>query len=431
MGRRRRGKHRVARMPGNRLIEKTNPMACIVMKFGGTSVGDIARIKNVARLVKRQVDAGDEVAVVVSAMSGVTNQLVAWVNELSPLHDAREYDTVVATGEQVTTGLLAIALQESGVNARSWLGWQIPVATDSVHGKARIQNIDTGLMAKRLKEGQVAVVAGFQGLGPDNRVTTLGRGGSDTSAVALAAALKADRCDIYTDVDGVYTCDPRIVTKARKLDKITYEEMLEMASLGAKVLQTRSVEMAMNHRVRVQVLSSFADKPGTLVVDEDEIVEKEVVSGIAYSRDEAKITLTRVADRPGVAAAIFGPLADSSINVDMIVQNVSEDGKTTDLTFTVGRADLERAVKVLKDKQKELGISEIKPDAKVVKVSVIGVGMRSHAGVALTMFRTLAEKGINIEVISTSEIKISVLIDEQYLELALRALHTAYRLDAA
>jgi len=401
------------------------------MKFGGTSVGDIARIKNVARLVKRQIDAGDEVAVVVSAMSGVTNQLVAWVNELSPLHDAREYDTVVATGEQVTTGLLAIALQESGVNARSWLGWQIPVATDSVHGKARIQNIDTGLMAKRLKEGQVAVVAGFQGLGPDNRVTTLGRGGSDTSAVALAAALKADRCDIYTDVDGVYTCDPRIVTKARKLDKITYEEMLEMASLGAKVLQTRSVEMAMNHRVRVQVLSSFADKPGTLVVDEDEIVEKEVVSGIAYSRDEAKITLTRVADRPGVAAAIFGPLADSSINVDMIVQNVSEDGKTTDLTFTVGRVDLERAVKVLKDKQKELGISEIKPDAKVVKVSVIGVGMRSHAGVALTMFRTLAEKGINIEVISTSEIKISVLIDEQYLELALRALHTAYRLDAA
>ncbi len=431
MGRRRRGKHRVARMPGNRLNEKTNPMARIVMKFGGTSVGDIARIKNVARLVKREVDAGHEIAVVVSAMSGVTNQLVAWVNELSPLHDAREYDTVVATGEQVTTGLLAIALQESGVNARSWLGWQIPIATDGVHGKARIQDIDTKLMSSRLKEGQVAVVAGFQGIGPDNRVTTLGRGGSDTSAVALAAALKADRCDIYTDVDGVYTCDPRIVSKARKLDKITYEEMLEMASLGAKVLQTRSVEMAMNHRVRVQVLSSFADKPGTLVVDEDEIVEKEVVSGIAYSRDEAKITLTRVADRPGVAAAIFGPLADTSINVDMIVQNVSEDGKTTDLTFTVGRADLERAVKVLKDKQKELGISEIKPDAKVVKVSVIGVGMRSHAGVALTMFRTLAEKGINIEVISTSEIKISVLINEQYLELALRALHTAYKLDAA
>jgi aspartate kinase len=406
-------------------------MARIVMKFGGTSVADIDRIKNVVRLVKREVDGGHEVAVVVSAMAGVTNELVAWVNQLSPLHDAREYDTVVATGEQVTSGLVAIALQEAGVNARSWMGWQIPIATDGVHGKARIQKIDTALMKTRLKDGQVAVVAGFQGLGPDNRVTTLGRGGSDTSAVALAAALGADRCDIYTDVDGVYTCDPRIVSKARKLDKITYEEMLEMASLGAKVLQTRSVEMAMNHRVRVQVLSSFADKPGTLVVDEEEIVEKEVVSGIAYSRDEAKITLTRVADRPGVAAAIFGPLADAAVNVDMIVQNVSEDGRATDITFTVTRADLERAVKVIKDKQKELGISEIKPDSKVVKVSVIGVGMRSHAGVALTMFRTLAEKGINIEVISTSEIKISVLIDEQYLELALRALHTAYHLDAA
>jgi aspartate kinase len=406
-------------------------MARIVMKFGGTSVADIERIKNVARRVKREADAGNQTAVVVSAMSGVTNQLVGWVNEISPLHDAREYDTVVATGEQVTAGLLALALQELGVNARSWLGWQIPLATDGVHGKARIQDIETTELAKRLADGQVAVVAGFQGLGPDERVTTLGRGGSDTSAVALAAALKADRCDIYTDVDGVYTCDPRIVTKARKLDKITYEEMLEMASLGAKVLQTRSVEMAMNHRVRVQVLSSFADIPGTLVVDEDEIVEKEVVSGIAYSRDEAKITLTRVSDRPGVAAAIFGPLAEASVNVDMIVQNVSEDGKTTDLTFTVTRADLERAVKLLRDNQKKLGISEIKPDANVVKVSVIGVGMRSHAGVALTMFRTLAEKGINIEVISTSEIKISVLIDEQYLELALRALHTAYQLDAA
>jgi aspartate kinase len=415
-----------------RLHNKTNTdMARIVMKFGGTSVADIERIKNVARLVKREADAGNQTAVVVSAMSGVTNQLVGWVNEISPLHDAREYDTVVATGEQVTAGLLALALQEIGVNARSWLGWQIPLATDGVHGKARIQDIETTELAKRIADGQVAVVAGFQGLGPDERVTTLGRGGSDTSAVALAAALKADRCDIYTDVDGVYTCDPRIVTKARKLDKITYEEMLEMASLGAKVLQTRSVEMAMNHRVRVQVLSSFADKPGTLVVDEDEIVEKEVVSGIAYSRDEAKITLTRVADRPGVAAAIFGPLAEASVNVDMIVQNVSEDGKTTDLTFTVTRADLERAVKLLRDNQKALGISEIKPDADVVKVSVIGVGMRSHAGVALTMFRTLADKGINIEVISTSEIKISVLIDEQYLELALRALHTAYQLDAA
>jgi aspartate kinase len=342
----------------------------------------------------------------------------------------------VATGEQVTSGLLAVALQELGVNARSWQGWQIALKTDGVHGKARIQQIDRDALDRRLNDGQVAVVAGFQGIGPDNRVTTLGRGGSDTSAVALAAALNAERCDIYTDVDGVYTCDPRIVTKARKLSKITYEEMLEMASLGAKVLQTRSVEMAMNHRVRVQVLSSFVEAPpnsvpGTLVVDEDEIVEKEVVSGIAYSRDEAKITLTRVSDKPGVAAAIFGPLADASINVDMIVQNVSEDGRTTDLTFTVTRADLERAVSVLKKAAKNLGFQEIKPDAKVVKVSVIGVGMRSHAGVALTMFRTLAEKGINIEVISTSEIKISVLIDEQYLELALRALHTAYGLDAA
>lgn len=406
------------------------------MKFGGTSVADIERIKNVARRVKKEIDAGNQVAVVVSAMSGVTNQLVAWVNQLSPLHDAREYDTVVATGEQVTSGLLAVALQELGVNARSWQGWQIALKTDGVHGKARIQQIDRDELDRRLNDGQVAVVAGFQGIGPDNRVTTLGRGGSDTSAVALAAALNAERCDIYTDVDGVYTCDPRIVSKARKLSKITYEEMLEMASLGAKVLQTRSVEMAINHRVRVQVLSSFVDAPpnsvpGTLVVDEDEIVEKEVVSGIAYSRDEAKITLTRVSDKPGVAAAIFGPLADASINVDMIVQNVSEDGRTTDLTFTVTRADLERAVSVLKKEAKSLGFQEIKPDAKVVKVSVIGVGMRSHAGVALTMFRTLAEKGINIEVISTSEIKISVLIDEQYLELALRALHTAYGLDAA
>jgi aspartate kinase len=411
-------------------------MARIVMKFGGTSVADIERIKNVAGRVKKEIDAGNQVAVVVSAMSGVTNQLVAWVNQLSPLHDAREYDAVVATGEQVTSGLLAVALQELGVNARSWQGWQIPLKSDGVHGKARIQHIDRDELDRRLNDGQVAVVAGFQGIGPDNRITTLGRGGSDTSAVALAAALGAERCDIYTDVDGVYTCDPRIVTKARKLSKITYEEMLEMASLGAKVLQTRSVEMAMNHRVRVQVLSSFIDAPpnsipGTLVVDEDEIVEKEVVSGIAYTRDEAKITLTRVSDKPGVAAAIFGPLADASINVDMILQNVSEDGRTTDLTFTVTRADLERAVAVLKKSAKTLGFEDIKPDAKVVKVSVIGVGMRSHAGVALTMFRTLAEKGINIQVISTSEIKISVLINEEYLELALRALHTAYGLDAA
>ncbi|MBI4969360.1 MAG: aspartate kinase [Rhodospirillales bacterium] len=406
-------------------------MARIVMKFGGTSVGDVARIQNVARRVKREAQAGNEVAVVVSAMSGVTNQLVAWCTEIAPLHDAREYDTVVSTGEQVTIGLLAIALQELGVDARSWMGWQIPIHSDGVHGKARILSIDTDEMLKRLAKGQVAVVAGFQGLGPDNRVTTLGRGGSDTSAVALAAALKADRCDIYTDVDGVYTTDPRIVTKAKKLDKITYEEMLELASVGAKVLQTRSVEMAMKHRVRVQVLSSFSDEPGTLVCDEDEIVEKALVSGIAYSRDEAKITLVGVEDKPGVAARIFGPLAEAAINVDMIVQNVSHDGATTDLTFTVGKADLEKAKQVIEKAKSGFGFKALAADSNVVKVSVIGVGMRSHAGVALTMFKTLAEKGINIQVISTSEIKVSVLIAEDYTELALRALHTAYELDSA
>jgi aspartate kinase len=405
-------------------------MARIVQKFGGTSVADVARIKAVAGRVKREVDTGSEVAVVVSAMAGVTNQLVEWTSETSRLHDAREYDVVVASGEQVTAGLLALALQDIGVNARSWLGWQMPIRTDGVHGKARIQEIPREELIRRMGEGQVAVVAGFQGLGPDNRITTLGRGGSDTSAVALAAALNADRCDIFTDVDGVYTTDPRIVAKARKLDRITYEEMLEFASQGAKVLQTRSVEMAMNHRVRVQVLSSFTDAPGTLVVDEDEIVEKHVVSGIAYNRDEAKITLMKVADRPGVAAAIFGPLADHSINVDMIVQNVSEDGRFTDLTFTVAKADLERAVKVLEAKRGELGFAALKPDPNVVKISVIGVGMRSHAGVAKEMFRTLAAKGINIQVISTSEIKVSVLISEDYTELAVRALHTAYGLDA-
>jgi aspartate kinase len=406
-------------------------MPRIVMKFGGTSVADVQRIKNVAARVKREVDAGHEIAVVVSAMSGATNQLVRWVNEISPLHDAREYDTVVATGEQVTIGLLALALQEIGVNARSWQGWQIPVETDQVHGKARIQNINCAEMVRRFAEKQVAVVAGFQGVAPDGRVTTLGRGGSDTSAVALAAALGADRCDIFTDVDGVYTTDPRIVAKARKLDKITYEEMLEMASLGAKVLQTRSVELAMNHRVRVQVLSSFEDVPGTLVVGEDEIVEQEVVSGIAYSRDEAKITVRKVEDRPGIAAGIFGPLAEAAINVDMIVQNASDDGKTTDLTFTVGRADLERALHVLKGREGELKYGGVVSDPAVSKVSVIGVGMRSHTGVAQTMFRSLADKGINIQVISTSEIKVSVLIAEEYTELAVRALHTAYGLDGA
>ncbi len=404
-------------------------MARIVMKFGGTSLGDIDRIKNVAKRVKREVEAGNQVAVVVSAMSGVTNQLVDWCKQMAPLHDAREYDQVVATGEQVTTGLLSIGLQELGVDARSWCGWQLPIHTDGVHGKARIMSIDTQDMVRRMEKGQVAVVAGFQGVGPDNRISTLGRGGSDTSAVALAAALSADRCDIYTDVDGVYTTDPRIVKCAKKLDKITYEEMLELASVGAKVLQTRSVEMAMKHRVRVQVLSSFEDKPGTLVCDEDEIVEKELVSGIAYSRDEAKITLIKVPDRPGVAASIFGPLADAAINVDMIVQNVSEDGKSTDLTFTVGKADLERAKKVIE--AANLGYERLAADANVVKVSVIGVGMRSHAGIAQKMFHTLAAEGINIQVISTSEIKISVLIEEKYTELALRALHTAYGLDAA
>jgi len=415
-------------------------MARIVLKFGGTSVGDTERIKNVARKAKAEVARGNEVAVVVSAMSGATNQLVKWVNEIAPLHDAREYDVVVATGEQVTIGLLAMALQQEGVKSRSWGSWQIPIRTDGAHAKARIVHIDTADMSAAMAAGEVPIVPGFQGVSPEGRITTLGRGGSDTSAVALAAALGADRCDIYTDVDGVYTTDPRIVEKARKIDRVTYEEMLEMASQGSKVLQTRSVELAMNHRVRVQVLSSFdaalgSDLPGTLVVDEEEIMtqglEKSVVSGIAFSKDEAKITVTRVADRPGVAAAIFGPLADANINVDMIVQNVSLDGSSTDITFTVPRADLPRAVERLDRAKKDLGFAEIKSDTNVAKVSVIGVGMRSHAGVALKMFETLAAKGINIQVISTSEIKISVLIAAEYTELAIRTLHTAYELDAA
>lgn len=404
-------------------------MARIVMKFGGTSVADIDRIRNAATRIKAEVERGNEVAVTVSAMSGETNRLVGYVTDISKLHDAREYDVVVSSGEQVTAGLMALALQSMGVSARSWLSWQLPISTDDVHGKARIQGIETGDMIRRFGEGQVAVVAGFQGLAPDQRITTLGRGGSDTSAVALAAALQADRCDIYTDVDGVYTTDPRIVTKARKIDRITYEEMLEMASLGAKVLQTRSVELAMKMGVRVQVRSSFEDSPGTLVVDEDEIVEQQLVSGIAYSRDEGKISLLGVSDRPGVAAGIFGPLADASVNVDMIVQSTSSDGKSTDITFTVGKTDMERAMEILNRAQSELGIRAVKTDENVVKVSVIGVGMRSHAGVAQVMFQTLAEKGINLQVISTSEIKISVLIAEEYTELALRALHTAYGLD--
>ncbi len=410
-------------------------MARIVMKFGGTSVADLDRIRNVAARVKREVEAGNEVAVVVSAMSGVTNALVKYCQDLSPLHDAREYDAVVATGENVTSGLTAIALQTIGVEARSFAGWQIPLVTDDAHGKARIDSIDgTGLIAL-MQAGQVPVVAGFQGIGPGNRITTLGRGGSDTSAVALAAALKADRCDIYTDVDGVYTTDPRIVPKARKLAKIAYEEMLELASVGAKVLQTRSVELAMKERVRVQVLSSFGEEtganlPGTLVVDEEEIMEKALVAGIAYSRDEAKITVKRVPDRPGIAAAIFGPLSDANVNVDMIVQNVSADG-TTDLTFTIGRTDLPRAQATLEAHRGEIGYAELLSDADVAKISVVGVGMRSHAGVARTMFSALAAKGINIQVISTSEIKVSVLIGAEYTELAVRALHTAYGLDAA
>jgi aspartate kinase len=405
-------------------------MSRIVMKFGGTSVADLDCIRNVASRVKREVEAGSEVAVVVSAMAGVTNQLVAYCQGLSPLHDAREYDAVVATGEQVTTGLLAIALQEAGVEARSWQGWQVPIRTDNAHGKARIAGIEGAELIRRMQSGQVAVVSGFQGIGTDNRITTLGRGGSDTSAVALAAALHADRCDIYTDVDGVYTTDPRIVPNAKKLARISYEEMLELASVGAKVLQTRSVELAMNERVRVQVLSSFADVPGTLVVDEDEIVEKQNVSGIAYSRDDAKITLRRVPDRPGIAAAVFGALSEHNVNVDMIVQNVSADGMT-DMTFTVSKADLPRAQATLAGAQSQIGFSEVLADPNVAKISVVGVGMRSHAGVANTMFRALADKAINIQVISTSEIKVSVLVAAEYTELAVRALHTAYGLDAA
>jgi aspartate kinase len=406
-------------------------MSRIVMKFGGTSVADLDRIRNVAARVKREVDAGHQVAVVVSAMSGATNQLVKWCQDLSPLHDAREYDTVVATGEQVTIGLTAIALQAIGVEARSWQGWQVPIITDNAHGKARVDRIEGEELIRRMEQGQVPVVAGFQGLEPSrNRVTTLGRGGSDLSAVALAAALKADRCDIYTDVDGIYTTDPRIVPRAKKLDRISYEEMLELASVGAKVLQTRSVELAMKARVRVQVLSSFEDKPGSLVVDEDEIMEKPIVSGIAYSRDEAKVTLRRVPDRPGVAARVFGPLSAANVNVDMIVQNIGADGGT-DMTFTVGRSDLPRATDILEKAKAELGFEALIADPDVAKISVVGIGMRTHAGVASTMFKTLADKGINIQVISTSEIKVSVLVAADYTELAVRALHTAYGLDAA
>jgi aspartate kinase len=417
-------------------------MSFVVMKFGGTSVANLERIRNVARHVRREVEAGNKVAVVVSAMAGVTNQLVAWVREAAPLHDAREYDAVVATGEQVTAGLLAIVLQSLGIPARSWQGWQIPIVTDNAHGAARIRDIPGERVRERLEQGEVAVITGFQGIEPErNRVATLGRGGSDTSAVAVAAAVKADLCDIYTDVDGVYTADPRIVPRASRLRKVSYEEMLEMASLGSKVLQTRSVELAMVHRMPVRVLSSFVapealeavksgtwDGVGTIICDEDEIVEQRVVSGIAYAKDEAKITLLKIADKPGVAASIFGPLAEANINVDMIVQNLSADGKFTDITFTVQEAELPRALDVLKSVQKQIGAFDIKSSSDVAKVSVIGIGMRSHAGVAAQMFKALGEKGINILAISTSEIKISVLIDAAYAELAVRTLHSLYEL---
>ncbi len=405
-------------------------MATIVMKFGGTSMAGIERIRGVAARVKREVEAGNRVAVVVSAMAGETDRLVGFCKEASPLADPAEYDVVVASGEQVTSGLLAIVLQSMGLRARSWLGWQLPIHTSDAHGKARIFDVGTQALKAAMESGEVAVIPGFQGRTEDNRVTTLGRGGSDTSAVAVAAALKADRCDIYTDVEGVFTTDPRIVPRARKLGKITYEEMLELASVGAKVLQTRSVELAMKEKVRVQVLSSFSDAPGTMVVDEDEVVEQELIAGVAYDRNEAKVTIGSVPDRPGVVAAIFGPLADANINVDMIVQNIANDG-TTDVTFTVPRTELARARSVLEANADAIGYTRLVADDTVVKISVVGVGMRSHAGVAVTMFKALADRGINVLAITTSEIKISVLIAEEYLELAVRVLHTAYGLDAA
>ena len=405
-------------------------MALIVQKFGGTSVGDLDRIRNVAARVQQEVDAGHQVAVVVSAMAGTTNQLVSWARDIGPIHDAREYDTIVASGEQVTVGLLAIALQNLGIDARSWLGWQVPVRTDDVHGAARIDAIDTALMRERLAAGQVAVVAGFQGIAPDGRIATLGRGGSDTSAVALAAALEADRCDIYTDVDGVYTTDPRIAPKAQKLDAITFEEMLEMASLGAKVLQTRSVAMAMRHNVNLQVRSSFSDATGTLVVNEDAIVEQEKISGIAYSPDEAKVTIQGLPDKPGTAAAIFGELSENHINVDMIVQSATGEGQGADITFSLGRSDLAKALELINAGRDRLGFQDLVATENVTKISVVGMAMRSQPGVAGTMFETLAERGINIEVISTSEIKISVLIASEYTELAVRSLHSAFGLDA-
>ena len=415
-------------------------MARIVMKFGGTSMAGIERIRSVAARVKREVDAGNQVAVVVSAMAGETDRLVGFCREASALYDPREYDAVVSSGEQVTSGLLAIALQAIGVPARSWLGWQMPIHTDDAHAKARIGTIDTAALDASLAQGEVAVIPGFQGVSADNRITTLGRGGSDTSAVAVAAAMKADRCDIYTDVDGVYTTDPRIVPRARKLHRVTYEEMLELASVGAKVLQTRSVGLAMKEQVRVQVLSSFtgddapmADTlPGTMIVGEEEIddVERQLITGIAHDKNEAKITLVAVPDKPGAVAAIFEPLAAANINVDMIIQNIAHDHGSTDVTFTVPSSDLARSMEALNQARGAIGFTELSHDTRVAKISVVGVGMRSHAGVASTMFTTLGARGINIQAISTSEIKVSVLIHEDETELAVRVLHTAYGLDA-
>lgn len=404
------------------------------MKFGGTSMAGTERIRNVATRVKKEVDAGNQVAVVVSAMAGETDRLVNFCREAAPLHDPKEYDVVVASGEQVTSGLLAMTLQAMGVPARSWLGWQLPIRTSDAHASARIEDIDCTALNAALESGQVAVIPGFQGVTADNRVTTLGRGGSDTSAVAMAAAMKADRCDIYTDVDGVYTTDPRIVPRARKLDKVTYEEMLELASVGAKVLQTRSVGLAMKEKVRLQVLTSFDEKPGTLIVGDDEIgendVERQLITGIAHDKNEAKITLTNVPDRPGAVASIFTPLAEANINVDMIIQNIAHDSGSTDVTFTVPGAELARALDTLEKGREAIGYEKLLHDTKVAKISIVGVGMRSHAGVASTMFKALGSRGINIQAISTSEIKVSVLIDEDETELAVRVLHTAYGLDA-
>jgi len=417
-------------------------MARLVMKFGGTSVGDLDRIRNVARHVKREVEAGYDVAVVVSAMAGVTNQLVAWCREAAPLHDAREYDAVVATGEEVTAGLLAMVLEGMGINARSWQGWQLPILTSNVHGSARILDVNGAELIKRFAEQkQVAVIAGFQGMYKETgRITTLGRGGSDTSAVAIAAAIGAERCDIYTDVDGVYTTDPRVVPKAKRMERVAFEEMLELASQGAKVMQVRSVELGMMHNVRIFVRSSF-EKPedidprlppsGTLICDEEDIVEQQVVTGIAFSKDEAQVSIRRVRDKPGIAAAIFGPLADANINVDMIVQTVSPDGATTDLTFTVPSADFDRAKGVIEKNKADIGFEAIDGATEVAKISVIGIGMRSHVGVASAAFKALSERGINIRAITTSEIKFSVLIDAEYTELAVRTLHTLYGLDKA